>query len=91
MLDERRLDFPQDEVRYDSMREVVMFVGADRKKSVRCAISREALEDHFSRRGQTALKMYVANRGFIQHQARLKYILDELESDQSVLIRTLDL
>lgn len=42
MLDERRLDFPTDEVRYDSWREVVAFVGVDRKKGVDCAISRES-------------------------------------------------
>ena len=42
LLDERRLDFPTDEVRYDSWREVVTFVGVDRKKGVDCAISRES-------------------------------------------------
>ena len=51
----------------------------------------KALEDHFKRGDKTLLKTYVANRGYIQHQARLKYFAEELESDQSVLIRTLDL
>ena len=90
MLDERRLDFPDDSESYDSMREVIVFEGVDGAKSVRCAISREALEDHFGRGNNSLSKMYRANRGYIQHQARRKYLLRELELDQSVLVKTLD-
>ena len=61
---------------------------AGRKARVRCRISREALEDHFSDgdrlRPEAAFKKH---RTEIEALARRKYILGEREPDGSVLIR----
>jgi len=45
------LTFPDSQARYDSDREVVSFVGEALRHPVRCAVSREALEDHFGADG----------------------------------------
>jgi hypothetical protein len=41
------LTFNSPPVHYDTSRDMVMFVGEALGNSVECAISREALEDHF--------------------------------------------
>ncbi|MFH0799512.1 MAG: DUF1488 family protein [Pseudomonadota bacterium] len=91
MIDERQLVFPEPKERYDFDREVVLFSGKDREKTVRCAISQEALEDNFGKDGKAPLKMFVANRERIEHEARCKYLTNNLEADGSILIRTSDL
>lgn len=91
MLDERLLIFPSEDAQHDTMRDIILFKGFDKDKQVLCAISREALEDHFKRGHKSLLKTYRANRGRIQHEARRKYLAGDLERDGSVLIRTGDL
>lgn len=88
MTDKRTLEFPDEEFR-DSFGEGVIFWGQEGKKRVKCVISREALDDHFSDgdrlRPDAAFKKY---RSDIEALARKKYLLDRLEPDGSVLVRT---
>lgn len=90
MVDKRHLAFPSPKERYDFDREVVLFKGEDDEKTVQCAISQEALEDHFGADSKNLLKVFIANRERIEHEARRKYFTDQLEADGSVLIRTTD-
>jgi transcriptional regulator with XRE-family HTH domain len=91
MVDERHLIFPEPKERYNFDRDVVQFIGNDDEKSVRCAISREAIEDHFRGDNEGSLKIFIANRKRIEHEARRKYLANRLEDDGSILIRTSDL
>ena len=91
MIDERRLVFPEPKERYDFDREVVFFNGKDREKTVQCAIGHEALDDHFGGGDKAPLKIFVAHRERIEHEARCKYLTNNLEADGSILIRTSDL
>lgn len=90
MTDKRTLVFNDAEHLAES--EAVTFWGDDGNTRVRCRISREALDDHFSNgdrlRPEAAFKKH---RTEIEALARRKYILGEREPDGSVLIRTLDL
>ncbi len=91
MLDERVLAFTDASARDDPARMVVLFKGKDGDKAVVCAISHEALEDHFDGDNKDKLKVFKANRERIEHEARRKYLAGRNESDGSVLIRTMDL
>ncbi len=91
MIDDRHLIFPEPKERYDFDRTIVAFKGQDGEKIVQCAISREALEDHFGGNDKDSLKTFRENREGIEHEARRKYLADRLEPDGSVLIRTGDL
>jgi len=89
MLDERVLIFPDIVAR--STGEAVVFKGKDGDKIVMCAINREALEDHFDGDNKHMLKIFKANRDRIEHEVRRKYLAGRMESDGSVLIKTMDL
>ena len=91
MLDERTLVFSDSNAVYDSMRDVVLFKGEDGDNVVRCAISREALDDHYDGDKKNKLKVFDANRDSIEHEARRKYMAGNIESDGSVFITTSDL
>ncbi len=91
MVDERVLSFPKSDARYDSLRMVVLFAGKDGDKTISCAISLEALEDHFDGDNRDPVKVFRANRECIEHEARRKYLAGRLHSDGSVLIETEDL
>jgi transcriptional regulator with XRE-family HTH domain len=91
MLDERVLVFTDSHAHYDPMRMVVLFKGQDGDKTIPCAISREALDDHFGGDNKDKLKVFKANRERIEHEARRKYLADLVEPDGSVLIKTMDL
>lgn len=91
MLDERVLSFPDEAPYYDTPRSRVVFSGNNSERTVRCAIIREALEDHFGGDGKNLLAVFLSNRERIEHEARRKYLAGQLESDGSVLIRTNDL
>ena len=47
VLGKHELKFPEQEEKFDFDREVVVFFGQDGDSRVRCAISREALDDDF--------------------------------------------
>jgi hypothetical protein len=69
----------------------VTFWGQDGKTRVRCAISRETIDDHFHGDDKDKLEVFTANRQAIELKARQKYLDGETEPDGSVLIRTGDL
>lgn len=89
MLDERALVFPDSEPRSNG--EAVLFRGRDGELEIACAISREALEDHFSAGNKDLLKVFKANRERIEYEARRKYLAGGLEKNLAVMIRTEDL
>lgn len=91
MLDDRTLTFPDKVARYDSVRDVAVFEGRDGDRTIRCAISREALEDHFEGNHEDPVKVVGAHRSRIEHEARRKYLGGYLDPDGSILIRTDDL
>ena len=91
MVDERKLAFPNAASRYDSIHMVVLFTGEDDKRTVLCAISHEALADHFDGEIRNPVKVFQANRAYIEYEAQRKYLAGRLEPDGSVLIKTEDL
>lgn len=91
MLDERVLIFPDTRASYDGLRDIVLFHGRDGDNDIRCAISREALEDHFAGDNRDPLKVFHANRERIEHEARRQYLGGKTQRDGLVLIRTTDL
>ncbi len=90
MNDSRKLEFPNPREKYDSLRRVIIFLGVDGDKKVICAISEEALDDHFED-GKNPIRNFTRNRGIIEGEARKKYIGNLLEEDGSILIRSEDL
>lgn len=85
------LRFPAPEERYSSGRGVVVFWGQDGDRRVACAISREALDDHFGGDHRDKLEVFRANRKTIEEETRRKYLAGNVEPDGSLLIRTMDL
>jgi transcriptional regulator with XRE-family HTH domain len=90
MLDERVLIFPDPKPRYDPGRMSVSFDGRDGEKTVRCAISEEALRDHFGD-DDDARRTFLNNQERIEAEARRKYLAGDIKSDGSVLIVSMDL
>lgn len=88
LTDRRTLVFTDPASSYD-MSLGVTFWGEDADKRIRCRISREALDDHFSDgdrlRPQAAFKKY---RPAIEALARRKYLVGQSEEDGTVLLRT---
>ena len=91
MLDERTLVFADTNAVYDPMRDTVVFRGKDGDKIITFAISREALDDHYDGDDKDKLKVFNANHESIEHEARRKYLAEDVEADGSVLIKTGDL
>ena len=87
----KELTFPAPEESYDSGRDVVVFWGSDRDQRIRCVISREALDDHFSGDKRNKLEVFRENRPAIEQIAQRKYLSGRVESDGTVLIRTADI
>jgi hypothetical protein len=85
------LEFPEPNEQWIFDRGVVVFGGQDVDARVRCAISREALDDNFGGDEKNKLQVFRANRKAIEDFARKKYLAGLIEPDGSVLIRTLDL
>lgn len=90
MTDKRTLEFPDSESSY-VISKGVTFWGQDGSDRVRCRISREALDDHFSEgdrlRPEAAFKKH---RPEIEALARKKYLRGQRESDGTVLVTTQD-
>jgi transcriptional regulator with XRE-family HTH domain len=88
MTDKRTLVFPDKEYSYDTSAGVT-FWGQDGTTRVRCRISREALDDHFSDNDRLRPKAaFEKHRDSIEALARRKYLRGQLESDKSVIIHT---
>lgn len=98
VVDQRRsilpgidLSFNNPELSYDLKREQVNFLGQTLGGTVRCAISREALEDHFDADNldkKGLIKKAHEIRSKIERMARAKFLSWPVEEPQSVLIRT---
>jgi transcriptional regulator with XRE-family HTH domain len=91
MTDRRTLVFTDEAFSRDSG-DAIVFWGQDGDTRVRCRISREALDDHFSDgdklKPEAAFKKH---RKEIEALARRKYLYGEREPDGSILLRTLDI
>ncbi|HWO36922.1 MAG TPA: DUF1488 domain-containing protein, partial [Candidatus Acidoferrum sp.] len=85
------LRFPDRREAFIFDREVVVFWGQDGESRVQCAISQEALDDHFKGDNKDKLEVFRTNRQAIEEEARKKYLAGATETDGSVFIRTLDL
>ena len=92
MTDKRTLIFPEQTYAAD-LNDRIVFWGQEGDKRVKCMISREALDDHFTERDRLRPKAaFEKYRADIESQARRKYLLGRLEPDDgSVLIRTEDI
>ena len=90
LIDKRTLEFSDSQYQYD-MGAGVTFWGEDGRTRVRCRISREALDDHFSEgdrlRPEAAFNKH---RSEIEAIARRKYLSGRIEHDGTVVIKTQD-
>jgi hypothetical protein len=87
------LRFAAPAARYDVDRDIVTFRGTANDVDVRCAISREALEDHFEADGldkDGRLMKFREYRDQIERLARFKYLQRPIEEAGAVLIKTAD-
>lgn len=87
------LRFQNPAPRYDFDRDIVSFAGEADDEVVSCAISGEALEDHFAAEGPSSegrLAGFRESRSAIEEMARAKYLTQPVEDPGSVLIKTLD-
>ncbi len=92
MLDQRQLIFSEiSNVQYDPHRMMIIFLGQDAAKTIQCAITSEALEDHFKSKTKKPIKIFLENRSAIEHLAVKKYLNNEFESADFILIKTGDL
>lgn len=103
IVDERRaitvgldLTFNNPPPKYDFSRDIVTFDGEALGALVRCAISREALDDHFGadgtsgRTNEQRLETFRKNRSTIERMAREKYLHFPIDEAEAVLIKTED-
>jgi len=90
-LERHDLTFPAPKESFVLERDIVFFYGQDGEAWVRCAISGEALDNHFQGDGKDKLEVFRANRPVIEQEVRRKYISGDTEVDGSILIRSDDL
>ena len=72
-------------------RDMVLFYGQDGDAVVRCAITREALDDHFHGDAKDKIEVFRANRPSIEQEVRRRYLAGDTELDGSILVRSGDL
>jgi Protein of unknown function (DUF1488) len=87
------LTFNNPTPRYDFGRDIVAFEGQALGQSAACAISREALDDHFGADGldkDGRVQAFLKNRSKIEKMARIKYLNCPIEEPDAVLIKTSD-
>jgi hypothetical protein len=87
------LTFDGSTARYDSSRDTITFVGAAFGSPVRCAISREALDDHFGTDGidnTGRVEVFQKSRSKIERLVRRKYLSWPAEEPEYVLVKTMD-
>lgn len=85
------LQFYAPQARYDFDRDVVTFLGEAGSREVRCAISREALDDHFGADGldkEGRLKRFRENRETIENMMREKFLNLPVQEIGGVLIKS---
>jgi hypothetical protein len=87
------LTFSNPPPHYDSSRDVATFIGEALGSPVKCAISREALDDHFGANhldNKGRVGKFLENRSVIEGLARKKYLSWPIEEADAVLIKTED-
>lgn len=88
------LTFVDSPPRYDFELDVVTFIGEALGRTVRCAISREALDDNFRATtgltNEERLNKFRQNRSTIEHMAREKYLNWPIEEAEAILLKTMD-
>ncbi len=80
--------------RYDFQRDIVTFVGESLGDEVRCAVSREALADHFGANNVTnegRVEVFRKNRTIIEQLTREKYLHWPVEEPGQVILKTQDI
>jgi transcriptional regulator with XRE-family HTH domain len=90
MTDRRTLVFTDEAFSRDAS-DAIVFWGQDGETRVRCRISREALDDHFSDGRLKPEAAFKKHRKEIEALVRRKYLYGEREPDGSILVRTLDI
>jgi fido (protein-threonine AMPylation protein) len=90
-LERHNLTFPEPKESFVFERDMVLFYGRDGEAWVRCAITREALDDHFQGDGKDKLEVFRANRQAIEQEVRRQYNAGDTEVDGSILIHSDDL
>jgi len=90
-LERHDLTFPEPKESFVFERDMVLFYGRDGEAWVRCAITREALDDHFQGDGKDKLEVFRANRKAIEQEVRRQYNAGDTEVDGSILIHSGDL
>ena len=93
MLPKLDLTFSNPPAHYDFDRDVITFTGEALGNPVQCAISREALDDHFGADDPDKtkrLEKFLENRSVIEDLARTKYLSWPVEKPDTVLIKTRD-
>jgi hypothetical protein len=85
------LTFNNPTPQYDLGRDILVFVGKALDNKVQCAISREALDDHYrTNTTQERVAKFLENRSAIEKMAREKYLRWPIEEPDAVLIRADD-
>jgi Protein of unknown function (DUF1488) len=87
------LTFDNPPPHYDLSRDLVGFAGESAGRVVQCAISREALDDHFGPDGRgnaERVEKFLANRSSIEQLARAKYLSWPVEEPEAVLVKTIE-
>jgi fido (protein-threonine AMPylation protein) len=90
-LERHDLTFPEPMESCVFGRDMVLFYGQDGEAVVRCAITNEALDDHFQGDGKDKLEVFRANRQAIEQEVRRQYNDGDTEVDGSILIHSGDL
>ena len=75
---------------YDSGRMVVMFNAYVGENMIACAISMEALQDHFENNTRKPVETFIRHRHAIERVAETLIARQRFEADGSILIRTAD-
>ncbi len=91
LLDNRWVEFEDDNPKFDWNRDIVTFHGSIEGKNIQFAISQEALEDHFDDRPNIkAINIYNRHKNAIHHVARRIYLTGRGEIEGLFLIRSMD-
>src|SRR2546421_8602903 len=90
-LERHALTFPAPQETFVFERDIVFFYGQDGEAWVRCAMSGEALDNHFHGDGKDKLEVFRANREPIEQEVRRKYIAGATEVGWAIFICSADL
>jgi Protein of unknown function (DUF1488) len=76
--------------RWDGNRDVVCFLAKIDKRRIDCAISLEALEDHFGANAASPLEAFKTSLDAIEACVKRLLILNRYEQDGSILVQSHD-